>query len=118
MNLPHQGQQQEPGSTSSDADVVVPLDTLDRTSIPVAGGKAANLGELIKAGFAVPAGFCVTTAAYASVSAHAGLDTYLAGLKATSREERARQIELARAIHTALIETALPPEVVEAIKRA
>jgi hypothetical protein len=39
-------------------------------------------------------------------------------LKATSREERARQIELARAIHTALIETALPPEVVEAIKRA
>ena len=32
--------------------------------IPVAGGKAANLGELTSAGFNVPSGFVLTTAAY------------------------------------------------------
>src|SRR6266567_827030 len=110
MNRSHQGQQHEPESMSSAAALVVPLETLDRTSLPVAGGKAANLGELIRAGFAVPAGFCVTTTAYARVSARAGLDTYLSGLEATERSDSARQIELAAAIRTALNETPLPPE--------
>ena len=53
MNRSHQGQQHEPESMSDAAPLVVPLDTLDRTSLPVAGAKAANLGELIHAGFAV-----------------------------------------------------------------
>ncbi len=118
MNLSHQGQQQEPESTPSDAALVVPLDTLDRTKLPVAGGKAANLGELIRAGFAVPAGFCVTTTAYARVSARAGLDTYLAGLEASVRSDSARQIELATAIRTALCQAPLPPEVIEAVTSA
>jgi hypothetical protein len=50
----------------------------------VAGGKAANLTELIHAGFAVPPGFCVTTAAYILASAEAQLGTYLSELKAIS----------------------------------
>ncbi len=118
MNLSHQGQQQERESLSSDAALVVPLETLDRTALPVAGGKAANLGELIHASFAVPAGFCVTTAAYARVSSRAGLDTYLSGLEATESSDSARQIALATAIRTALCQTSLPLEVVEAVTRA
>src|SRR3989440_5179171 len=118
MNRSHQGQPHEPESMSSAAPLVVPLETLDRTSLPVAGGKAANLGELIRAGFAVPAGFCVTTAAYARMSARAGLDTYLSGLEATESSESARQIELATAIRTALCQTPLPPEVIEAATSA
>src|SRR2546423_13412360 len=110
MNISHQGQQHEREGMSSAAALVVPLETLDRTSLPVAGGKAANLGELIRAGLTVPAGFCVTTAAYTCVAARAGLDTYLAGLEAVPREESARQIELAPAIRTALCPTPLPPE--------
>src|SRR6184192_328328 len=105
MNLSHQGQPQEHESLSDDAALVVPLEALDRTSLPVAGGKAANLGELIHAGFTVPAGFCVTTAAYARVSAQAQLDTYLSELETVSREDSARQIELATAIRTALGQT-------------
>jgi phosphohistidine swiveling domain-containing protein len=118
MNLSHHGQQQGHESTSGDAALVVPLDALDRTSLPVAGGKAANLGELIRAGFAVPAGFCVTTAAYVRVSAGAGLDTYLAGREASARSDNARQIELATTIRTALIQAPLPGEIVEAIASA
>jgi len=37
---------------------------LSRNSIPVAGGKGANLGEMTKAGFPVPSGFVLTTEAY------------------------------------------------------
>ncbi|MBN1428432.1 MAG: phosphoenolpyruvate synthase, partial [Anaerolineae bacterium] len=40
------------------------LDELERSSLPLAGGKGANLGALLQAGFPVPPGFCVTTDAY------------------------------------------------------
>ncbi len=118
MNLSHHGQQHEREGMSSAATLVVPLETLDRTSLPLAGGKAANLGELIRAGFTVPAGFCVTAAAYVRASSRAGLDTYLSGLEAVPREESARLIELATAIRTALSQTPLPPEVIEAVTSA
>lgn len=45
---------------------VLHLDEIDKTSLPYVGGKGANLGEMIQAGFPVPDGFCVTTAAYRS----------------------------------------------------
>jgi rifampicin phosphotransferase len=46
---------------------VVPLSDLTRNDLATAGGKAANLGELVRAGFPVPNGFVVTTDAYATV---------------------------------------------------
>lgn len=116
MNLSHH--EHQPESTAGKSALVVPLETLDRTSLPLTGGKAANLGELIHAGFAVPAGFCVTTVAYARASAAAGLDASLAELEAVSREEGTRQIELATAMRTAFCQTPLPPEVSEAVTSA
>jgi rifampicin phosphotransferase len=119
MNRSHHGQQHEPENTPSDAALVISLGTLNRTKRVLAGGKAANLGELIQAGFAVPAGFCVTTVAYELVFARAGLDTYLAGLEeASTRSDSARQTELATAIRIALREAPLPPEVIEAMTSA
>ncbi|WP_344091192.1 PEP/pyruvate-binding domain-containing protein [Microbacterium deminutum] len=47
----------------------MPLRDVGRTDLAVAGGKGANLGELVRAGFAVPDGFVVTTAAYESALA-------------------------------------------------
>ncbi len=101
-----------------DEALVLPLEQLDRTLLPLAGGKAASLGELIRAGFPVPAGFCVTTAAYDRVAACAGLDAALLELETVSPEDSARQIALATAMRTAFSQTALPPEVVEAITTA
>jgi phosphohistidine swiveling domain-containing protein len=43
---------------------VVSLDQVNRDQVAVAGGKGANLGELIQQGFPVPPGFVVTAAAY------------------------------------------------------
>ena len=49
--------------------LVVDLRDLGKGDLPLAGGKGANLGELIRAGFPVPPGFVVTTAAYDRVAA-------------------------------------------------
>ena len=45
-------------------DLVRPLDSFTSDDVAIAGGKGANLGELIGAGFDVPAGFVVTTSGY------------------------------------------------------
>ena len=108
----------KPDAEADAASLVLPLSDLDRTMLTVVGGKAANLGELIRAGFSVPAGLCVTTAAYARLCARAGLDTYLSGLAATPRDDGARQAELAAAIRTALLETPLEASIVEAVTSA
>jgi pyruvate,water dikinase len=47
--------------------IVVPLSDLTRNDLAAAGGKGANLGELIRAGLPVPDGFVVTTDAYAMI---------------------------------------------------
>jgi len=41
--------------------LVLPFDAIGRDALPVVGGKAANLGEMARAGLSVPAEFCVTS---------------------------------------------------------
>ena len=43
---------------------VLSFNELDKSSLPLVGGKGANLGELSKAKFPVPGGFCITTTGY------------------------------------------------------
>lgn len=47
-----------------DSRVTVPLAAVSRGDVGLAGGKGANLGELVRAGLPVPPGFVVTTGAY------------------------------------------------------
>jgi rifampicin phosphotransferase len=44
--------------------LVMPLTELGQESLPVAGGKGAQLGAMLRAALPVPDGFCVTTEAY------------------------------------------------------
>lgn len=53
---------------------MVPLPALGARDIVVGGGKGANLGELIRAGFPVPDGFVITTDAYLAAARAAGVD--------------------------------------------
>jgi phosphohistidine swiveling domain-containing protein len=48
--------------------LVVPLAAVSRRDVALAGGKGANLGELVRAGFPVPPGFVISTDAYLSVA--------------------------------------------------
>lgn len=43
---------------------IVNFDQVDKDDVALVGGKGANLGEMVKAGFAVPPGFIVTAKAY------------------------------------------------------
>lgn len=54
---------------------VLPLHDLGRDDVALAGGKGANLGELLRAGFPVPNGFVVTTTADPTVES-AIVDAY------------------------------------------
>ena len=60
-------------SSVVDPSLIVPLEALRGNDVERAGGKAANLGELIAGGFPVPPGFCVTVHAYRQVTEAAGL---------------------------------------------
>jgi pyruvate,water dikinase len=46
---------------------------LDRSSIPIAGGKGANLGDMVQADFPIPPGFVICTPAYHQVVEEAGI---------------------------------------------
>ncbi len=98
-----------------DAPFVLPFTALDRSALAVAGGKAANLGELTRAGMPVPPGFCVTTAAYAFVARGAGLDHTLAALAATAADDLTRLSARAAEARAALLAAPLPAAIEEAI---
>jgi rifampicin phosphotransferase len=114
MNIHDLDSRQE--SKQRDIAFVLSLDAIDSTLLPIAGGKAANLGELIHAGFSVPPGFCVTTAAYTQASAE--IAPLLAELQALQSRETTRRADLAAAARHALEEVPVPPAVAEAITAA
>src|SRR5262245_11373180 len=50
--------------TRADAPLTIDLAQIAAGDLPLVGGKAANLGELLRAKVTVPPGFCVTTHAF------------------------------------------------------
>jgi phosphohistidine swiveling domain-containing protein len=107
-------------ASNQDAPVVLvaPLSALERAHLALVGGKAANLGELIRAGFPVPEGFCVTTAAYALMSASAGVEPLVAELAQLPDSAGERLDALAAAIHTAVLQAPAPVAVAAALASA
>ena len=85
------------------------LAALRRDHLAVAGGKAANLGELLAAGMPVPPGFCLTTIAYREVAAGAEVRAAIAGLARGGT---------AAAVRAALLAAPVPPAIAAALGRA
>ena len=104
-----------PQNSEIQADIVLPFTAIDRASLPIAGGKAANLGEMIHAGLPVPPGFCVTTTAYALVAEESGIEAILAELATTDAGDTARLVKLATAVRDRLLAAPIPTSIVEAI---
>lgn len=99
--------------------LVLPLEALDRAALPLAGGKAANLGELLRAGQPVPPGFCVTTAAYRAAAQAAGLDGVLASIAPGDAHASGPAPEqLASAARSALLAAPIPTALAAAIRTA
>ena len=102
-------------SEKAGAKPTLAFDDIDRSSLAIAGGKAANLGELTRAGLPVPPGFCVTTTAYDLVAGDAWLEPILAGLAETRPDDTPRLAELAAAARRRLLAANVPQTVSEAV---
>jgi rifampicin phosphotransferase len=87
---------------------IAPLERLGRDDLTWAGGKGANLGELVKAGFPVPNGFVVTTYAYDLMFEETGLGRTIA---ATLKEGPTA----GTAIRQAFLAASVPPEMEQEI---
>jgi len=56
------------------------FDEILRDDVPLAGGKGANLGDMIQAGLPIPRGFVITAPSYRRLVEHAGLQSRIADL--------------------------------------
>ncbi len=102
-----------PSTVAPGPEVVLDLADIDAGMLPLAGGKAANLGELIRAGLPVPPGVCVTTEAYRQVAAAASID--FDALAGAGPENVAH---IARKAREAMIAAPIPSAVADAIIEA
>ena len=89
---------------------------LSKNDIPIAGGKAANLGELVSAGFNVPPGFVLTTLSYDDFVAANNLvpqiDSVLASVDVNSESSlQGASATIRKAFEDAIIPTDLTQEV-------
>src|SRR4051794_13212042 len=98
--------------------LVVRLRDLDARALSLAGGKAANLGELIQAGFPVPDGFCVTTDAYDDLATAADLTEIIGRSPGTTPDDESRGADLAGRARERILSTPMPSHVAAAITSA
>jgi len=102
---------------------VLGLEELDKTKLPLAGGKGAHLGELSRIeGVRVPAGFCVTTDAFRRIKATApGLDDLLDRLTRMNPDDReairALSAEIRRILEGVAIAADLEAAVTQSVAR-
>ena len=87
---------------------IVALSALRGGMLAEAGGKAANLGELVRAGLPVPPGFCVTTAGYRAVAADAAVRAAIGALTAVTVTDAAGLQRGAEAVRAALLAAPVP----------
>ncbi len=95
------------------------LSELTGGDLPLAGGKAANLGELIRGGMPVPPGFCILTGAYLEFVGRNGLEKEIASrLAAIDRVEPDLLDSAAEKIRALFRQGRMPPEIAEEIRAA
>ena len=90
---------------------ILPLTELNRTDLARAGGKGANLGEMLRAGLPVPPGFCILTDVYRGFVETNRLDEEITRQCATVDPARPTTLEIAsQAIRARFEASALPDE--------
>ncbi len=105
-------------ATATVTGLVLNLDRIDASMPAAVGGKATNLGEMIRAGLPVPPGVCVTTEAYRMVVAESALDAALTALESVAADDVPALTALAGQARAALLATPVPPAVTAAVTAA
>ena len=92
---------------------------LDKNSIPIAGGKGANLGEMYNLGLPIPPGFCITAQTYNQFIEEAGIKTKINSLlKNLDINNTAKLQQTAEEVQKLIVSTKIPSDIEEAIKHA
>ena len=99
--------------------LVAPLYTFTKSDLAIAGGKGANLGELIQAGFDVPPGYVITTAAYDLFLQEHNLQARLSDLVGTLNLDNPELLQqVSQAIRDLFQHTSIPEQITDEILRA
>jgi phosphoenolpyruvate synthase/pyruvate phosphate dikinase len=98
---------------------VLELNEIDKTMLPLVGGKGASLGELTRSeGVRVPEGFCVTTDVYKEIIGHnEQLNLLLDQLSFLKADNRKAIGETSARIRKVIEETAIPKTIADEIGR-
>ena len=96
--------------------IVRPFKDIDRGDIPAVGGKAANLGELTRAGLPVPPGFVITVDAYRRAYSQPDVARSIAGeLAALDVHDTAALASRAAALQRLAGNVELPTDIRDAV---
>jgi pyruvate, water dikinase len=92
---------------------------LTKDSIPIAGGKGANLGEMFNLGLPVPPGFCVTAQTYKEFIETIGIkDKIGLLLKDLDIENTEKLQEISKQIQQLIISSEIPENISEEIQES
>ena len=94
------------------------LGDLSRADAPIAGEKAATLGELAGLGLPVPAGFCVTTNAFDDALDRAGLHEQAETLVAQAGDDAGALEEVSARLREAIAHISMPTDIASEIALA
>ena len=98
--------------------IVVDLKEIDKQDTDIVGGKGANLGEMIKAGFPVPPGFCVTVASYDKFLLENNLNERIYKLLKVANVENTDELTSgARSIQRLIKNSSVPQDIAHEIVR-
>ncbi|GAA4194710.1 hypothetical protein GCM10022252_39520 [Streptosporangium oxazolinicum] len=98
--------------------LILRFDDIGAETLPLVGGKAANLGVLTTAGLPVPPGLCVTTEAYRRVTEGAGLEDVLAALATTAAGDVPALNALAAKARALVLAAPVPGDIADAVRRS
>jgi rifampicin phosphotransferase len=96
---------------------VIPFSNINKASLPLVGGKGANLGEMLSAGFPVPNGMCISTAAYETFVANSALmNDFFRDLQDLQVNDLTQVQELGKRIRDHLETEPIPDDIQKAIR--
>ena len=98
---------------------IIWIDNLRKDDVNLAGGKGANLGELVSIGVPVPPGFVVTTHAYRKFLKATGLEEKIMSiLRELDVNDKAALDKASSQIRKMILEAPIPEDIVNSIKEA
>ncbi len=98
---------------------ILGFEEINKSSLPVVGGKNASLGEMLRAGISVPPGFALTTDSYLEFITKAGLKKDISKILSGVHPEDTNSLnEASTQIRRLIEQVSMPPPIAQAIGEA